>query len=189
MDKKHPLGCFFVICSNRFNQTSVEKRPTIISWIQYLLLATIFLVPLLSFNLLAYSVIEKTLFFYAMVEVALGLWVYALIQNPSYRPPKSTLLLTAGVFLAVYTLSGVLAASSELAFWSNMSRMSGLVLLFHIAAFGLMLISTFKDEKGWGRVFGATAISGALVTLPTYLPSLDTTSETMVKSSFGNDSY
>lgn len=88
-----------------------------------------------------------------------------------------------------YTLAGLLAVSPELAFWSNMSRMSGLVLLFHVAAFGLMLTSAFKDEKGWGRVFGATAISGALVTLPTYLPSLDPVSETMVKSSFGNDSY
>ncbi len=167
----------------------MEKRPLVISWTHFLLLTTILLVPILSFNSLAYSVIEKSLFFCGMVEVIFGLWLYALVQNPSYRPPRNSLLLAAGTFLIVYTLSGLFAVSPEAAFWSNMTRMSGLILLFHVAAFVLVLVSTVRDERTWSRVFGVTAISGALVTLPTYLSALDPVSGTTLKSSFGNDSY
>lgn len=167
----------------------MEKRPTVISWVQFLLLSTIFLVPLFSFDYLAYSVIEKTLLFFFLVEVAFSLWLYAVLRNKEYLPHLNSLLIATGVFLALFTISGVIASSPEIAFWSTMSRMTGLILLFHIAAFVLMLISTIREEKTWLKVFGLFTFSGALVTLPMHFFAFSNETTEVVKSTFGNDSY
>lgn len=167
----------------------MEKRPAVISWIQFLLLSTVFLIPLFSLDFLAYSVIEKTLLFYFLVEVALCLWLYVLLKNKDYFPTWNLLLITPGVFLLSFTISGILSVSPELAFWSSMSRMTGLILLFHIAAFVLMLVSTVREDKTWTKLIGAMAISGALVSLPMYLSILSGEQMEAVKSTFGNDSY
>ncbi len=167
----------------------MEKKPLVISGIQLLLFLIIFIVPLFSLNYLAYSVIEKTLFFYALVEIAFFLWLYTSLKSKAYLPRYSLLLLAAGTFLAFYTLAGLLSASPEIAFWSTMTRVSGLVLLFHLAAFVLILVTTVRDNKTWRRIMGALAIAGALTTLPMHAVTLFGGGEEVVKSTFGNDSY
>ena len=168
----------------------MDKRPIIVSCIHFLLLSTVFLIPLFSLNYLPYVTIEKTLLFYCLIDITVCLWLYTILQNKAYLPPRNVLLTVAGIFLAVYFIAGLRAESPEIALWSTMTRMSGLILLFHIAAFVLMLISTLRDKKAWRRIMAVVAVSGVLAAIPTHFATLFPEHKTaLINSTFGNSSY
>ena len=148
----------------------MQPKPFLISTIHFLLASIVFLIPLFFTNQFVFAFTPaKTFLFYLLVEVVFSLWLFAALQNKKYFPPLSSVLIAGGVFLALYTLSGILSVSPEYAFWSSISRMSGLILLYHVAAFVLVLIATVRTKETWRMLFWASVISASVVAVLSYL--------------------
>lgn len=179
------------ICGNSYRfRSRMSRIPSLIRTIQFLLLAAIAVVPLLVLDLFAYPfVTEKTLLFYVLVELAFVLWLVAAYARREYRPPAHPVLIAGGIFLALYTLAGIVGVSPELAFFSRISRMSGLVLLWHLAAFVVMVAAVMRDSAAWRRVFNTAIASGALVALVAHLVAWGVPLVSGDGSTIGNSSY
>lgn len=99
-------------------------------------------------------VAPKSLYFMGVVEILFFLWLILAIYIPRYRPNwRSPLLLSLAVFLAVITLSGILGANFSRSFWSKYERMDGILMMFHLFAFFLVVSSIFKAKYEWRKIF------------------------------------
>lgn len=148
------------------------KRPAPIIAIHFLLTAVVFLIPIFSSNAFIFRfTTAKTLLLYLLVEVAFTIWLYLLLTQKEYLPLRSPVLMAGAIFLSIYTIAGVFSLSPEVSFFSGMSRMTGLVFLYHIAAFLILLVSTVRDRKTWDKLFTATVLSGAVVAIVSYFQS------------------
>lgn len=168
----------------------MPRIPSLIRTIQLLVLMAIAIVPLLVLDLFAYPfVTEKTLLFYLLIEIAFALFLYAAYTRRVYLPPAHPLLIAGAIFLGIYTLAGIGAVSPELAFFSRISRMSGLVLLWHLAAFVVLLVVVMRDAALWRRVFDTAIAAGVLVAVVAHLVSWGVPLLSGDGSTIGNSSY
>lgn len=119
------------------------------------------------------------------------MWLYVVLKQKEYLPPKHPILIAGGIFLFLYTVSGIFGVSPEVSFWSSISRMSGLVLLYHVGAFVLILVSTVRDRRTWNKIFTAFVGSGFIVALMSYLPyfGLDLPVDSRGGPGIGNSSF
>lgn len=148
----------------------MKEKPLLISVIHILIAITIFIVPIFFTKQFVFLFTpEKTFLFYTLTEILFFLWIYVVLSNKEYLPPWSAALIAGASFLGIYTLSGILSTSPEISFWSTISRMSGLILLYHIAAFIIVLSATVRDEKTWRLIFYTSVISGGIVAFFSYL--------------------
>jgi ABC-type iron transport system FetAB permease component len=110
----------------------------------------VFLAPLLVWGSRLYPHISsKTFFMYGMAEVVFFTWIYAIIVDPTYRLSKKTwaYFIPAFIFIIWMTISGILAKSSELSFWSSFGRGTGLITLYHCLALSVVVTSFIKKNK------------------------------------------
>jgi O-antigen ligase len=148
---------------------SVSSKPAIIKLIHFIIAVIIFAVPLFFTKQFVFSFTpEKTFLFFFLVETAFFAWLYLAFQRNEYAPKPHPVLITGAVFLAVYTLAGILGVNFETSFFSSISRMSGLLLLYHLAALVLILSSTVKDRATWHRFFSYSVLSAVLVSIVSY---------------------
>ncbi|MCX6757898.1 MAG: O-antigen ligase family protein [Candidatus Nomurabacteria bacterium] len=91
---------------------------------------------------------SRTFLFYGFVEIMTAFWIYALVTDPSYRLSKKTLLYFLPVFSFVFwmIISGMLAISPMLSFWSSITRGTGLLTLFHCVSLSLIITSLIKHS-------------------------------------------
>jgi O-antigen ligase len=111
-----------------------------------------FILPLAYFGdkILYPHIAPKQFFFYGVVEILAGLFIYSLIIDKSYRIPKKVLIYFLPIigFLVWMTVAAVLATDPSLSFWSTLSRGTGLLTLYHSLLFSLIITSlTVKEGK------------------------------------------
>ena len=85
----------------------------------------------------------------AVVEIIFFAWIILAIFDKSYRPRVNALTISIIIFLVIITLSGVLGVNPSNSFWSKHERITGLLMMYHLFAYFLVLKSTFKDRKEW----------------------------------------
>ena len=146
------------------------KKPALIKIIHFIIISTFFLVPIFfTKQFIVEFTPEKVFLFYLLAEMVFFLWIITILQNKKYFIPKSPLLLVGAIFLISYTISGILSPSPEIAFWSTTSRMTGLIFLYHLAAFILVLASVVKEKETWRRIFWSSILAAAIVSIMSYL--------------------
>lgn len=107
----------------------------------------IFILPIIYFNNRVYPhITSKTFFFNGMVEIFLGLWIFSILTDYSYRITRKTFFyfIPVIVFLCWMTISGVLAVNPSLSFWSSFARGTGLITLYHCLLFAFIVASLVK---------------------------------------------
>ena len=148
----------------------MDKKPILIKVIHLIIIGTFFVIPLFfTKQFIVEFTPEKTLLFYLLTEIIFSLWIISILHNKKYLPPKSPALLAGAVFLIFYTISGILSPSPEIAFWSTTSRMTGLIFLYHLAAFTLVLVSTIKEKETWRRILWSSILAATIVSIMSYL--------------------
>ena len=90
-------------------------------------------------------VVGKALYSRALIEIAFGIWVVLALRYPSYRAPRSRLLLILGVYVLVALVASQLGVSPQRSLWSTYERMQGVVDLVHWFAFTWVLVSVFRS--------------------------------------------
>ncbi len=107
-------------------------------------IAVVFLVPMMYMSTRVFPhITSKTFFFYGIVETLFAVWIYSAIVDPTYRLSKRQLyfLLPILLFIVWFTLAGVMAVNPHLAFWSSLSRGTGIISLYHCVALCIVLVS------------------------------------------------
>lgn len=126
----------------------------------------LFIVPFLplyiSRSMLFPFITGRHFAFRIITEIALVLWTGLLFLNRSYRPKMTPLLWALVIFFAIVGLADLLGVNPYNSFWSRYERMEGYFLLIHLAAYVLILVTTFK-KKDWNILLHLFMLGGLFV--------------------------
>ena len=173
------------------------ERPLL--WGVYVCLALLLLTPfVVTTNTYFPFVIGKALYGRALIEVLLCLWTVLMLLRPSFRPPRSTLLLLLALGLAAHAVATVCGVSPVRSAWSTYERMQGLVDAAHWFALALVAVSVLREggqvrallnaNLGVACAIGGLAVVGYLnVKVPFY--NLAERDAPRIGSVFGNATY
>ena len=131
----------------------------IIEILFYLLLFT----PLvISRNFFFPFVAPKTLYFFAVSELIIFVYLILAVSFPKYRPSLNLLSITLTLFLVASILSTIFGVCPHESFWSKYERMTGLLMWFHL--FGIFLAGScvFKRDD-WIKIFEVSVIISVIV--------------------------
>jgi len=128
----------------------------------------VFLLPLIPFlvtpSLLFPFIAGKAFLFRIIVEIIFSAWIILALIDESYRPRRSWILWSFGLFVIFLGISALLAENSFKAFWSNFERMEGLITILHLFGYFLVASTVLAKEKLWERLFavnvGASVVMG-----------------------------
>ena len=106
-------------------------------------------------------VVGKALWARTIIEIVFALWVALALTNPTYRPPRSWMLVLLAVGLAASLLAAIFGASLQRSLWSNYERMQGTIDLAHWFALAVILASVFRSARAWQTLLKLNAGAGA----------------------------
>ena len=110
-------------------------------------------------------IVGKALYSRAVIEVIFGLWLVLAYRYPSYRLPRSWLLLAFGIWLGISLLAALTGVSIQRSLWSTYERMQGVVDLAHWFAFALVLTSVFRSWLNWRVLLNINLAVGLVMAL------------------------
>ena len=110
-------------------------------------------------------IVFKALYSRSIIAIVFGLWLVLVYNYPSYRLPKSWLLLAFGIYLAVAMLAGLTGVSLQRSLWSTYERMQGVVDLAHWFALTLVLTSVFRSYVSWRLLLNVNLAVGLVMAL------------------------
>ena len=109
--------------------------------------------------------IGKALYSRVLIEIVFVCWVLLALFSPSYRPPRSRLLILLAVAFGIAVLSACLGVSVERSFWSTYERMHGVVDQAHWLALAVVLVSMVRTSRDWHILLFVYLIVGMTVAL------------------------
>ena len=94
-------------------------------------------------------VVGKALYSRSLIEIVFVSWALLFLLNPSWRPPRSRILVLLAAALGVAALSAGFGVSVQRSFWSNYERMQGVVDQAHWFALAVVLVSVLRTGRDW----------------------------------------
>lgn len=127
----------------------------------------------------------KSLYFMAVAEIIFFAWLVLITFTPEYRPRLNPILGSLLLFLMILIVASALGVDPLYSFWSKFERMSGILMMFHLLAFFLVISTTFEIAE-WRRIFVVSLLVGviiAIISLVSENPSM------RGGATIGNDSF
>lgn len=143
-------------------------------------------------------VVGKALYSRSLIEIVFVSWVLLCLFNPSWRPPRSRILILLAAALGVAVLSAGLGASVQRSLWSNYERMQGVIDQAHWFALAVVLVSVLRTGRDWRILLNLNLLAGmamALMAVTEYIVWFYTPSEEKtvhiyrVTAAFGNSGF
>ena len=94
-------------------------------------------------------VVGKALYSRSLIEIVCVAWALLALFRPSYRPPRSRLLILLAIALGVAALAACLGVGVQRSLWSTYERMQGVVDQAHWLALAVVLVSVVRTAKDW----------------------------------------
>ncbi|MBU1203313.1 O-antigen ligase family protein [Patescibacteria group bacterium] len=143
----------------------VKNLDNMIEKVIKLLMPIIFFLPLFISSDFYFPFIgPRNFLFRIMVTVILGLYLFLFIRQPKkYKPLKSNILVAYLVLAFILTVSSLINRDFLFSFWSNYERMDGLVTLYHLLAFFVVILGLYYRKKGWLLLLRTTVFVSFLV--------------------------
>jgi len=110
-------------------------------------------------SLLFPYITSKQIPFNIMMEIFGAVWLVFIIQFPAWRPKFSYIFFGLGAFFFALLVSTIFGVDFNLSFWGDIERMLGWFHLFHFLIFYFIIITVFRDEKDWRRLFIAFTLT------------------------------
>lgn len=90
----------------------------------------------------------KTFLLYGITELIAAFWVYSLIVDKTYRLNKKQILFFIPIILYIIwaSIASVLAVNPSLSFWGPMQRGTGLLTLYHVFIFSIIIVSLINHD-------------------------------------------
>jgi len=142
------------------------KLEKILKYVIWAGLIAVFFIPLIVRGSFYFPyIVPKTLAFKIIVEVSfLALLILAAIKK-DYRPKLNLVLILFFLYLVVVSVSSLINGTFYFSFWSNNERSEGLLLLFHLMLYLIILISFIRRTEDWLILFDASFLGSLLVAL------------------------
>ena len=139
-------------------------KPNVIKWIIYTCLYLILLAPFLVWGKFLFPYITpKTLFFRILIEIALFFYILLIIYRPEYRPRFSKLTWAVLIYFLIMTFTSIFGLDFYRSFWGNIERGEGLLTIYHLFIFFILISSLFKEKKEWLRFFDISILVSLLI--------------------------
>jgi O-antigen ligase len=107
----------------------------------------------------------KSIYFMGLVLIVFTAYLLLIFINAKYRPKLNLLLIALSFFIVVSIISTFLGENPSYSFWSKYERMTGLLMLFHLLAFFVVISSVFKSQKDWFKIFGVSIFVAFIISL------------------------
>lgn len=91
-------------------------------------------------------IVGKAIYSRIVISLIFGLWAVLAFRDPSFRIPRSWLVLILGIYLFISLLAGIFGVSFQRSLWSTFERMQGVVDLAHWLALLVVLISVIRTN-------------------------------------------
>lgn len=128
---------------------------------------------ILSENFFFPFVGPKSLYFMGLVQLISLIYLFLISIDKRYRPQSNPLLIALTLFIIVSTISSLLGENFSLSFWSNYERMAGLLMLFHLLVFFVIISSVFKEQMEWFKIFVISVFVALVVSIISLLMKVD----------------
>jgi len=105
----------------------------------------------------------KTLFFRIIIEIALFFYILLIIYRPEYRPRFSKLTWAILIYLFIITFASIFGLDPYRSFWGNIERSEGLLTIYHLFIFFILITALFREKKDWFKFFNISIFVSLLV--------------------------
>jgi len=150
--------------------------PGVTSTLQWIIKIGIYLsllTPLLAGGKFFFPFVgPKSFYFMAIAEVIFFAWLILNLYTKEYRPKSNMLTWALVIFLYFITLSAIFGVNPSNSFWSKHERVTGLLMMYHLFAYFLVLSSTFKTKRDWFSFFAGSAGVATIVALLSFRPNI-----------------
>ena len=110
-------------------------------------------------------IVGKALYSRSVIEITAAIWLVLALNNPQYRPTKSTILVALIAYLAVSLAASFTGVSIQRSLWSTYERMQGVVDLAHWVLFSIVVTSTLRTPKDWKNLLNFNLFISLIVAL------------------------
>ncbi len=162
----------------------------------YTIVSIIFLVPIITSGNFYFPFITPRNFLFRIgVELLLVVYGLLIVQNKSYLPPKSKGLILFGLFAASLTIASIFGSDPRFSFWGNYERMDGLLSVFHLFLFLVMLRGIISTRLDWERLLSISLFIALVVALVGFSQFtqvnllLESSGGERISSTLGNATY
>ncbi len=139
-------------------------RPNIIKGIIYACLYLTLLAPFLVWGKFLFPYITpKTFFFRILIELALFFYILLIIYRPEYRPRFSKLTWIILIYFLIITFTSIFGLDPYRSFWGNIERGEGLLTVYHLFIFFILISSLFREKKEWLRFFSISVFVSLII--------------------------
>jgi len=95
-------------------------------------------------------IINRTLYFRLIIELAFSLYILLLVLDfKKYKPKFNLAFILISVFLFINLFSAIFGLDFYKSFWSNFERMEGVISLIYLTIYLFLLIILFKTKRDW----------------------------------------
>lgn len=102
----------------------------------------------------------KSFAFRLAVELVFCLYIGLAWADEAYRPRWNSIMKSFAVFTLVVLVADIFAVDSTRAIFSNFERMEGFVLIAHLFAYYIVLVSILREKRDWTiMLFSTVGIS------------------------------
>ncbi|MBI3572139.1 O-antigen ligase family protein [Candidatus Kaiserbacteria bacterium] len=135
----------------------------------------------------------KAFYFRSLVEITVCAWAVLALLDTEYRPRFSWVGAAVLAFVLWMFVADAFAINAFKAFWSNLERMEGWVLLIHLLGFFFAASAVLRTERKW-RGWFLTSLAVSLVVSAHALLQLSGAlsihqGSIRIDASFGNSAY
>ncbi len=142
------------------------NKANIIKQIIHICLYLILIIPFFVWGKFLFPYISpKTFAFRILIEIAIFFYILLIIYQPQYRPRFSKLTWIILIYIIAITLASIFGVDPYRSFWGNIERGEGLLTVYHLFAFYILITSLFKEKKDWLRYFNFSALVSILMSL------------------------
>lgn len=139
-------------------------KTSVLKWIISICLYLVLLTPfLVSGKFLFPFITPKTIFFRCLIEIALFFYILLILTQSKYRPRLTPLTWTVLIYVLVITLAGIFGVNPYSSFWGNVERGEGLLTIYHLIIFFILISAFFKTKKDWLRFLDISILVSLLV--------------------------
>lgn len=132
------------------------KLENIFKWGVYIPIFLTLVTPILFYSAFLFPFITtKTLYFRILVEIALASYFGLMLISKKYWPRFNMLGWAIAAYFAIITIASFFGINLYRSFWGNIERGEGLLTMYHLFAWWIMLISVFRTKKMWLLLLGS----------------------------------
>lgn len=173
------------------------NQNTLAKLLKNIIIGGLFIIPFIPLyvanNMFFPYITGKALVMRIVVEIVFALWIVLMFTDKKYTPRPTLLTCTVTGLMVVSLLADLLGVNPLRSIWSNFERMEGWMVIVHLWAYFMVLISVFNTRKLWNLFFNASLISATIVAiygLFQYFGILSTVQNAVrIEATLGNAAY